>query len=1149
MNTAEFLDYLKSLNIKLSVQKNNLKCVASPHVITPILKTQIAQRKQELLTFLQEFQAITTNNFPIQTLKTNQDNLCLSFSQQRLWFLHQFKSLNSAYTIFRIYQLEGNLNLLALERSLQTIVERHEILRSNFCNENGLPSLKIKDNVVVKIELEDYQNDEIQNLIVKEIKQPFNLSKDNLFRLRIFKINHQKYIFAIAIHHIISDGWSMRIFNRELSLLYQAYNNNQKPNLLSLPIQYKDFTIWQRKCLPENLLNKKIASWQNDLGEIPLLSTFPPDYPRPKISTFKGIKLQQIINNPLKNQLKNFSQKEGVTLFIILLTALKVLLYRHTGQKKLIIGFPIAARNHLQIENLIGFFVNTSLVSSNLTDNITFRQLLDQVKESVLKAYQDQDLPFEKLVEKIQPTREINHNPLFQIWFNMLNLESQPLTLDEIKVKNLSQSHTNISSKFDLNIYIQESENSLQLNWVYNRDLYKAETINWLAKQYQTLLSEIVIHPEEKINRISLLKSHQIKHSLNIQNLFNPDNSFVNFLLSEIEQSISQRFEKQVKLYPHKVAIKSKNNQLSYQQLNQKINHIVAAILSLSSSKIEQIALLFEHDIDMIASLLAVLKIGKIYIPCDTNYPIERLNFILEDSQANLLLTNSKNYDLASKLTQKTIKIINIDQLVPTSNNSIDNPNLSLNPESIAYIIYTSGTTGKPKGVIQTHRNILHFIRNYTNNLYICNEDRVSLLASINFDAAVMDIFGALLNGATLCLYDLKLNGLNQLSQWLEEEKITIYHSTPTVYRYLLSEISTTIKESQIIDNKNYTAEIIKQKVKLNHQLFPHLRLIVLGGEEVFLTDIKAYQNYFNDNCILINNYGPTESTVTMQSFFNKDIKVNQKFIPIGYPIEKTEIQLLDKEGNDAQIYGEIAIKSEYLAKGYWQQPELTAKVFLNNLDNNQRIYRTGDWGRLRSDGSIEFLGRKDFQVKIRGMRIELSEIEANLRQNLKIKDCVVITNKNQQENDYLIAYIITQNEQPIETKSLEEFLQTKLPQYMIPNVFIFLDSFPLTSSRKIDRRALSTNYIDTNSNQKFIAPRNEIEAKLTQIWQKVLGIDNISINDNFFTLGGHSLLATQITARIQNTFRQSLPLRYLFEFPTIKQISDRIKNSDTDFV
>jgi amino acid adenylation domain-containing protein len=529
----------------------------------------------------------------------------------------------------------------------------------------------------------------------------------------------------------------------------------------------------------------------------------------------------------------------------------------------------------------------------------------------------------------------------------MLNLGDIEVKLPGMVVEPISIPEA--ASKFDLTLYLTEQQQGIQLELVYNADLFSPDTMQRMLEHYQTLLEGIVANPEQQIFRLPLLTQTERYHLSERKNVVCPTNPFIEFRKQDIEQSIPSRFEEQVRKYPHNVAVRTKNYHWTYSELNQQANRVAQAILRQCTFGEERIALLFEHDAPMIAGILGVLKVDKTYIPLDPNYPSDRVVYILENSLASAVLTNNKNLARAQELTRGIIPLINIDDISLAG--SCDEIKQEISPDTIAYILYTSGSTGQPKGVIQNHRNVLYFIKNYTNNLHINEQDKLTLLSSYSFDAAIMDIFGAILNGATLYPINIKEEGLTDLSQWLQQEKITIYHSTPTLYRHFVSTIS-------------------------GDEKFPKIRLIVLGGEEVVKTDVDLYKEHFSNECIFVNGLGPTESTVTLQYFINKQTEITRNTVSVGYPVEETEILLLSEAGEKTDIYGEIAIRSPYIALGYWDKPNLTQAVFLPDPEGgSRRIYRTGDLGRLKADGGIEFLGRKDFQVKIRGFRIELERL------------------------------------------------------------------------------------------------------------------------------------------------------------------------------
>ena len=780
----------------------------------------------------------------IQPIERTED-LPLSFAQSRLWFIDQYEGANAIYNISQGLRLEGNLNIEALEKAVNALIVRHETLRTCFSSSEGEPIQIILPELTLAIGVTDLgelsleeQNLQVQDLITQESHKPFDLKNPPLLRVSLFRLGETTHILVLTIHHIIADGWSMGVLNRELSHLYQAACQGVSPSLPALPIQYADFAQWQRNWLQGDVLESQLSYWRKQLGgSLPVLE-LPTDHPRPAIQTYNGATIFLELSQDLTNALKALSQQEEVTLFMTLLAAFQILLYRYSGQEDVIVGTPIANRNRQEVEPLIGFFVNSLVLRSDLVGNPSFRDLLKRVREVTLGAYAHQDLPFEKLVEELQPERDLSRNPLFQVWFNMINFtESTLLELMDLKVENLLCRE--IDSKFDLTLYLENKDKNIYLQWVYNKSLFNGDTIQQMSKHFQQLLEVIVRNPKYLISNFSLLTETERYQLLSGRNLIQPSNPFSEFLKSEIKQSIPSRFQQQVEKYPHHFAIKTRNHEWTYQELNCQANRIAQKLLEYIPQEQTRIAILFEHDAPMIAAILAVLKVGQIYVPLDPNYPQDRISYILEDSLASLILTNDNNCTKAQCLGGEKLLIINIDKIEITDSYEEINQ-LEISANTIAYLLYTSGSTGNPKGVIQNHGNVLHFIRNYTNNLHINFQDKLTLLSSYSFDAAVMAIFGALLNGATLCPFDIPKKGVQNLGTWLNEQEITVYHSTPTVYRYFLDYLT----------EKNQLQKI---------------RLVVLGGEEVIKKDIELYRQNFSKECLLINGFGPTESTISLR--------------------------------------------------------------------------------------------------------------------------------------------------------------------------------------------------------------------------------------------------------------------------------------------
>lgn len=1039
----------------------------------------------------------------------------LSFAQQRLWLVDQLEPNNPIYNIWEAFRIVGKLDVAALEQSLNEVIRRHEILRTVFKVIDGQPIQVIAPTLSMSLPVIDFGNipetergTKVKLILAEEAKRIFNLTKGPLLRATLLRLGHEEHIFFVTMYHIISDGWSMAVFFREIKALYEAFSNNKPSAPSQLPIQYADFAVWQRQWLTGEVLETRLNYWKRQLGgQLPLLG-LPTDHPRPPTQTYEGAKLSIELPKSLTEQINKLNRQEGVTLFMTLLAAFKTLLHRHTGQDDIVVGSPIANRNRKEIEGLIGFFVNTLVLRTDLSGSPTFRELLGRVRNVALGAYAHQDLPFEKLVEELQPKRDLSRSPLFQVFFNMLNFERVQLSLYGLKIENFF--FPELYSKFDLTVHVGEQNQQIQLLFVYNTDLFKDTTITFMLDNFKTLLEDIVADPGQRISKLRLLDRAK-RQQLTIRgNLVRPANPFVEFKRGDIEQSIPERFEQQVEKYPMSIAFKTKNDVWTYEALKKTANRTAKRILAICGGGEDRIGLLFEHGAQMIAGVFAALKAGKTYVPLDPSLPTKRITYMLDDSQVTAVLTNNMNLAIARSLSKNEMQIINMDDINLAT--FADNINLTISPDTVAYILYTSGSTGHPKGVMQTHRNVLHHIRNYTNGLHISNCDRMTLLSNYSFDAAMMDIMGALLNGATLCPMDIKEKSLVRLYEWLIKEKITIYHSTPTVYRYLISTLA-------------------------EEEKFPKIRLVVLGGEEVYKKDVDMYKKHFSPECIFINTYGPTESTVVLQYFINNQTKFNRNTVPIGYPVDNTEILLLNKTREAAEVYGEIAIKSNHVAIGYWGKPEMMWEVFLSDPDGgNGWIYRTGDMGRLLPDGSIEFRGRKDLQVKIRGFRVEPGEIESALSSHEAIKECVVAASDNRQGDNELIAYIVC--DESLSSLSLRRYLRDALPDYMIPSQFVQLDTIPLIHNGKTDYASLSL-LRDSHTMQRpdYVQLIDPVEKKIIEIWQNVLDVDNISLQDNFFDLGGHSLMVVKAISLIEKEFGIHVPFREFFN-QTLRQFA-----------
>jgi amino acid adenylation domain-containing protein len=926
-------------------------------------------------------------------------------------------------------------------------------------------------------------------------------------------------VVLITMHHIISDAWSMEIFIRELAALYEACVKAEDARLPELPLQYAEFAASQRRTLTGEALDTQLAYWKQQLaGALPVLD-LPTDHPRPPVQTFRGARQLLRLSKETTDELKALSQSRGVTMFMTLLSAFKVLLHHYSGQEDIIVGTPIAGRNRAEIEPLIGCFLNTVVLRTDLSGNPSFTHVLDRVREVALGAYANQEVPFELLLEHLQPVRDLSRSPLFQVMFNLLNVPETQISLSDLLLEIIPTPDQ--GSKFDLTLYAVEQEDTLGFIFVYNPDLFEERSIAHMRERFQALLLEIARNPQQPTSMLLRQIEESLRPPARHRQLVRRDKTFVEFSRSEIEQSLPARFLQQVHRHSEKTAVKTRQHEWTYAELNRRADRVAQALLAQRGTHEERIVLLFEHDAPMIAAMLGVLKAGKTYVPLDPAYPRLRTEYILTDAQATSIVTDNRNLLLARELASspthvramdQPLAIVNLDD--PGSDIASVHPEPHVSPASIAYLLYTSGSTGQPKGVMQNHRNVLHHIRTYTNALGVNPADKLLQLASYSFDASVMDIYGALLNGATLYPVNLRAEGLSELAAWLNKEKLTIYHSTPTVYRYFMA----TLGDEQRLES---------------------IRLVVLGGEEALRQDVVYFKSHFGAGSVLVNGLGPTESTMALQYFLNHETEVPRQGVPIGHAVADTEVRLLNQAGDEVSGYGagEIEIRSAHLALGYWKKPEITRSAFsLDKEMPTHRQYKTGDMARRLLDGSLEYIGRKDDQVKVRGMRVELGEIEAQLLQHERILSVAVVARRTQRGEQQLVCYLTCkENEQKPTSGELLRYLKKRVPEYMVPTFYVVVDELPLTPNGKVDRRALPDIVAEQGEQREgYLGPLTAGEEIMAEVWTEVLGLERVGLNDNFFEVGGHSLLATQVISRVRETFEVEMPLRSLFENPTL---------------
>ncbi len=1138
----EFLSDLNRLDIKIWNDDRQLCYDAPQGMLTPVLRSELIERKEEILAFLQ--QANLASSYTLKSIPRfpRQGNLPLSFAQQRLWFLNQWQPDNPFYNESAAFSLQGSLNIAALTQSLNEIVCRHEALRTNFVSVEGQPSQIIAPSLTLILPVINLQNlpeieqeVEAQRLIARLLQRPFNLAKDPLLHMTLLQLSQTKYVVLLTMHHIVCDGWSMGIFFQELAALYEAFCNG-KPSLgdatrtplPELPIQYGDFAIWQHQWLQGEVLAGQLSYWRQQLDSHPPVLNLPTDYPRPPVQSFHGATQYFYLTIDVMEAVKALSCQEKVTLFMTLLAVFLTLLHQYSGQDDILVGSPIANRNQPETERLIGFFVNTLVLRIYLGGNPSFRELLGRVREVTLGAYAHQDLPFEKLVEELQPERNLSHHPLFQVMFVLQNAPSQDIKLSSLSLSFLKLE--NQTAKFDLSLSMEETSSGLRGEFEYNTDLFEAATISRMIGHFQNLLQNILANPEQHLGSLCLLSVAEQQQLLVEWNHTQTD--------YPQEQCIHQLFESSVERSPDAVAVVFEDKQLTYRELNHQANKIAHYLQSLGVGPEVLVGICMERSLEMVVGILGILKAGGAYVPLDPSYPQERLAFMLADAKLLVLLTQGR---LVAGLPEHGAQVVCLDtdwqantfgwaKQCPQDNqeNLVNN----VTAKNLAYVIYTSGSTGTPKGVAIAHQALVNHSTAVAKAYELQPSDRILQFASISFDVAAEELFSAWLGGSTVTIRPERVLLIADFQEFLKQEKLTVLN-LPTAYWH------------------EWVSYIAQQEIPLPMAL----RLVIVGTESVLPEKLALWQKLVDYLCEQmpcghlrirwLNAYGTTETTIGV-TIYEPIRQKNQQLarVPIGRAIANTQVYLLDRYLNPTPVGvpGELHIGGVSLARGYLNRPDLTALKFIPNPFSKQtgtQLYRTGDWARYLPNGEIEYLGRIDQQVKIRGFRIELGEIEAVLAKHLGVRETVVLNRETQAGNQQLVAYVVPHSDRTLTIDELRDFLKQHLPEYMIPSVLVLLDTMPLTPNGKIDRRALPT--VD-NSRLKlkkdFLAPRDSLELQLTQIWEEILDVRPVGVQDNFFEIGGHSLLAVRLMAQIQKQFGQNLPLSALFQGTTIEKFA-----------
>lgn len=1049
----------------------------------------------------------------------------VSFAQERLWILDQMQPGNPAYIIPAAVRLKGSLSADTLERTLKEIIRRHEALRTTFDYVEGRPVQVVKPTMALSLPLIDLSDTDSRlreakalSVAAQHSERAFDLKSGPLLRAELIRLDEQDHLLLLARHHIISDGWSSGVLIEEIVKIYEAFLQHKPSPLTELSIQYPDYANWQRQWMQGEALDERLAYWKRQLGgSLPVLQ-LPTDWPRPAAQSFRGANEPLVLSNPLTDSLKAMSYKEGVTLFMTLLAAFDVLFFKYTNQEDILVGVPMANRNDEEVESLIGCFINPVVARTDLSGDPTFRELLERVRQVVLEADSHQDAPFVKLIEELQPGRDLSRSPLFQVMLAPQSASVQNWTLPGLDFTSFEIDIG--ASELDLLLVVNDTAQGLSGYMQYDTDLFEADTIRRMLDQFTVLLEAVAANPGQRISRLSLLTEDEKRLMLAEWNDTNGDYSE--------SACIHHLFETQAERTPHATAVVCEGKHLTYGQLNRRANQLAHRLQRLGVGPDMVVGLCMERSLEMVVGLLGVLKAGAAYLPLDPQYPKERLAFMIKDVRAQVLLTQQR---LADLLPWQRENLINLDtEWEAICNESDENPTSPVRPENLAYVIYTSGSTGRPKGTMIQHGSLVSYTETAAAGYGIARTDRVLQFCSISFDISAEEIYPCLTQGATLVLrtdwmLDSVATFLNMVAGW----GVSVL-SLPTAYWHeITGSLGTEVAE------------------------FPgSLRLIIIAGERALPQRLAGWHKHVGRRTRLINTYGLTESTIisTLGELTEAGQTADQlREVPVGRPIRNTQVYILDSNLQPVPVGmpGEIHIGGLLLARGYFDRPDATAVRFIPNPFGAQpgaRVYKTGDLARYLPDKNIEFLGRNDNQVKVRGFRIELREIELVLGRHPSLRDVVVLARQDSHGEKRVLAYVVAKPDQIVTTGELRSFLKRELPEYMVPSAFILMDALPLTPNGKLDRAALpAPNGVRPTLAVDYVPPRTKLEQDIIRAWQEVLKVEAVGIHDNFFDLGGHSLSIIQLRHKLQGVISKDIAMVELFSHPTVNSFAEHISS------
>jgi amino acid adenylation domain-containing protein len=1043
----------------------------------------------------------------------------LSHAQQRLWFIDQLEPGNPFYNTPQVLRLSGALSLPALEYTLNEIVRRHEILRTKFVPAGDQVVQVICPPGPVPLPVIDLTAEEgreakeaaAREIVDAEIRRPFDLGDGALLRVRLLKLDEEEHIIIFATHHIVSDGWSLGVLIREVAALYRAHLAGESSPLPELEIQYADFAVWQRGWLQGEALERQLAYWRERLGGAPAALALPTDRPRPAVRTYRGGRLSFDLPAGLSRELRAFSRREGATLFMTMLAVWQLLLARYSGQEDISVGTPIANRNRVETEPLIGFFVNTLVMRTTVSPGQSFAQLLRQVREVCLGAYAHQDVPFERVVEELQPERGLSMSPLFQVMFGLQNAPAETLELPGLKLAPVDGEVG--MTKFDLILSASDAGETVNCLLEFDADLFDAATAERIASSYRTLLESAASEPERDVATLPIL-SHDERRRLLVE-WCGRDTSY------PANSTIQALFEEQAERTPDATAVVWDSGCVTYGELNRRANGLAHYLRSQGVGPDVLVGISANRSAEVVTGLLGILKAGGAYVPLDADYPAQRLRYMIDDAGVKLLLAGRGSHDIQGV---QGLRVVSLDEATTAGARvSQANPPRVACADNLAYVIYTSGSTGRPKGIGVNHRAVLRLVCN-AGYIELTGADAVAQASTVSFDASTFEVWGALLSGARLVVIpkELALDAAG-FSAELQRRGVTVLFLTTALFNQVAREAA---------------------------DAFAGLRQLMFGGEACDPRLVRRVLEGGGAPGRLLHVYGPSESTTFATWYEVAGVPEGAATVPIGKPLSNTQTYVLDGRLGLAPVgaAGELYIGGAGLARGYLGRPGLTAERFVPNpfsAEPGARMYRTGDLVRHSAGGEIEFLGRVDQQVKVRGFRIEPGEVEAALSEHALVRECVVVVGEDGARGRRLVAYVAAGGgREPVAGGVLREYLRGRLPEYMVPSAFVIIDRLPLTANGKVDRRALPEPGSADGAGEGGAesVPRTPLEELLAGIFARVLGMERVSVEESFFDLGGHSLLATQLVSRVREACAVELPLRALFEQPSVAQLAAEVE-------